>query len=102
LSGGLAGEGMGLPENIEDLLAENEALLLEPRDEYDSCVVGIGYRFHAGPLAVYSIPKTIKVMKGWGMDEDEAQEFFDFNTLGAWMGDGTPVFVHLFSEGLQP
>jgi hypothetical protein len=94
-------EAMGLPENIEDLLAENDAYLLEPRDEYDSCIVGIGYRFSTGPLAVYSIPRTLKVMEGWGMDEEEAPEFFDFNTLGAWIGEGTPFFIHLFAEGLQ-
>ena len=89
---------MGLPDHVEDVLADNEACLLEPRDEYDDCVIGIGYRFSAGPLAVYSIPKVLKVMQGWGMDDQEAQEFFEYNTIGAWMGDGTPIFIHLFGE----
>ena len=89
---------MGLPDHVEDALGENEACLMEPRDEYDDCVIGIGYRFSEGPLAVYSIPKVLKVMQGWGMDDQEAQEFFEYNTIGAWMGDGTPIFVHLFEE----
>ena len=89
---------MALPEDVEEVLAENEACLLEPRDEYAACIVGIGYRMSAGPLAVYSIPLVLKVMEGWGMDEEEAQEFFEFNTIGAWMGDGTPMFVHLFDR----
>ena len=89
---------MGLPDHVEDTLADNEACLLEPRDEYDDCVIGIGYRCSAGPLAVYSIPKVLKVMQGWGMDDQEAQEFFEYNTIGAWMGDGTPIFIHLFEE----
>ena len=89
---------MGLPDYVEDTLGENEACLLEPRDEYDDCVIGIGYRCSAGPLAVYSIPKVLKVMQGWGMDDLEAQEFFEYNTIGAWMGDGTPIFIHLFEE----
>ena len=89
---------MGLPDNVEDTLADNEACLLEPRDEYDDCVIGIGYRCSAGPLAVYSIPKVLKVMQGWGMDDQEAQEFFEYNTIGCWMGDGTPIFIHLFEE----
>jgi hypothetical protein len=88
---------MSLPEEVEEALAENEALLLEPRDEYDACIVGIGFRFSAGPLAVYSIRAVLKVMEGWGMDETEAEEFFNFNTLGAWMGDGTPIFIYLLS-----
>jgi hypothetical protein len=32
------------------------------------------------------------------MDDLEAQEFFEYNTIGCWMGDGTPIFVHLFGE----
>lgn len=89
---------MRLPRDIEDVLAENDACLLEPRDEYDACIIGIGYRFSEGPLAVYSIPMVLKVMEGWGMDEQEAQEYFEYNTIGAWMGDGTPIFIHPFSE----
>ena len=89
---------MRLPRDIEDVLAENDACLLEPRDEYDACIIGIGYRFTEGPLAVYSIPMVLKVMEGWGMDEQEAQEYFEYNTIGAWMGDGTPIFIHPFSE----
>ena len=88
---------MSLPEEIEEVLADNEAVLLEPRDEYDACIIGIGCRFSSGPLAVYSMPKVLKVMEGWGMDEDGAQEYFNFNTLGAWMGNGTPLFVELFN-----
>ena len=86
-----------MSEDLEEVLAENDACLLEPRDEYDACIIGIGYRFTEGPLAVYSIPQVLAVMQGWGMDEQGAQEYFEFNSLGAWMGDGTPIFVNLFS-----
>jgi hypothetical protein len=27
------------------------------------------------------------------MTEDEAEEYFEFNVIGAWVGHGTPVFV---------
>ena len=27
------------------------------------------------------------------MDEDEAEEYFEFNVVGGWVGHGTPVFV---------
>ena len=86
-----------MDESLEEVLAENEALLLEPRADYDSCIIGIGYRFSTGPLAVYSIPLILKVMEGWGMTGEEAQEFFEYNTLGAWMGEGTPLFMHPFT-----
>ena len=80
-------------EDAEELLAENDALLLEPREEYDSCIIVVGYRFSEGPLAVYSIPKVLRVLENSGMEPEEAEEFFNFNTLGAWMGDGTPIFI---------
>ena len=92
---------MSLPEDVEEVLGENEALLLEPRDEYDACIIGVGCRFNSGPLAVYSIPMVLKVMQGWGMDEEAALENFEHNTIGAWMGDGTPLFVHLFPQPLE-
>lgn len=46
------------------------------------------------PLALYNYDACLKVLQERdGMDEAEALEFFDFNVLGAWMGDGTPMFV---------
>jgi hypothetical protein len=29
-----------------------------------------------------------------GMDEDDAREWYEYNILGGWMGDATPVFLH--------
>ena len=82
-------------DEIEDILSEGEALLMEPRDQYDSCLIGVGYRFHDGPLAVYDMDKVLSVL-GEEMSEGDAQEWFEYNTLGAWMGNGTPIFVRLF------
>ena len=33
------------------------------------------------------------------MNEEEAEEYFEFNILGSWMGEGTPIFVHLEENG---
>jgi hypothetical protein len=27
------------------------------------------------------------------MSDEEAVEWFDFNIIGAWVGDGTPCFI---------
>ena len=80
---------MSLPEDVEEELEGSAAQRLEPSDLYDPCVIGLGYRFHDGPLLVYSMPKVIAL---------QGEEYFNFNTLGAWMGEGTPLFVHLFGE----
>lgn len=32
------------------------------------------------------------------MSEEEAEEFFEFNTQGAWVGKRTPVFLTLLED----
>ncbi len=67
----------------------SQALLLEPRKDYDKCMVAT-----KDGRAVYSRRKVIKVlMKRDGMDADDATEFFEYNIEGAYMGEWTPIFV---------
>ena len=85
---------MTLAELIEVLEDENpEALFMEPRGEFDACIVGLGYRFFDGPLAIYSVDKVLGVLMADGMDEEEAEEHFGYNVIGGWVGEGTPLFV---------
>jgi hypothetical protein len=86
---------MTLTEILEHLAEYGEeALLMEPRSEYDNCIIGVGHRFHDGPLAIYSCERIIAVLQADGMDEEDAVEWFDFNIIGGWNGAGTPIFVH--------
>lgn len=63
-------------------------------DGFESCVVGMLRRFNDDPLVLLDANKCIRVlMERDGMDEEEAREFFEFNTIGAWAGPGTPAFV---------
>lgn len=64
-------------------------------DGHEDALVGIAYRFGLEPLACYSIDKITEKLQQDGMTEEEAQEFFDFNIIGAWVGEGTPIFVWL-------
>ena len=87
---------MDLHEIVETLeeYSDESPLLMEPRSDYDPCLVGIGYRFKDGPLAVYDINKVLKVLQTRdGMSEEGSEEFFQFNIVGGWLGDGTPMFI---------
>lgn len=84
-------------EHITEAFEDSEALLL-PRAEYDHCMVGIGYRFNAVPLAVYDIERVLQVLEKDGMTEEEAIEWYEYNIIGGWVGDGTPIFINLFQE----
>jgi hypothetical protein len=33
-----------------------------------------------------------------GMTEEQAMEYFDFNVVGAWMGETTPIFLYTGEE----
>ena len=79
--------------NILEYLVEynSEVTFMVPR--YDECILGIGYRFNDGPLAIYSIEQVLAVLGSDGMDGEEAVEWFDFNVIGGWNGPGTPIYV---------
>jgi hypothetical protein len=64
-------------------------------DGYEDCIAGIVERFGQESIVCYDKEKVLKKLQDDGMEEDEAIEFFYFNQLGAWMGEGTPCFITL-------
>lgn len=74
----------------EELGLDEEALFM---DGYDDCILGVCEQFGRPSVVAYDRDKVLAKLRADGMDEQEAQEFFDFNQLGAWMGDFTPVFI---------
>jgi hypothetical protein len=45
-------------------------------------------------LVVYDVRKILRLLRVRdGMSRDEAQEFFDFNIAGSWVGEQTPVWL---------
>ena len=95
---GVSGENR---HHLDALFEDGETLFLEPRDKYDTCIIGVGFRFSDGPLAVYAIPRVLKVLQRTrGLTEEEAEEFFEFNIVGAWAGEGTPIFTRPLGPGL--
>jgi hypothetical protein len=63
-------------------------------DGFDKAVIGIGQRCGAKDIIVYDALKCINILvERDGMIFEEAREFFEFNTLGAWVGEETPMFV---------
>lgn len=66
-------------------------------DGYDNAIIGIASRFGMNDVACYDYDKVIAEMVSGGMTEEEADEFFQFNQIGAWLGENTPVFVRLLT-----
>jgi hypothetical protein len=80
-------------DKILDRWEDDEFIVLEDRVQYDHCLVGVVERFGMSPVLCYDYDKVIAMHVKEGMTREEAVEYFDFNTIGAWMGDRTPVFI---------
>ena len=79
-----------IKEKIEEVIGEDENILLA--DGFEDAFVGIGRQF-GKPFAVYDRFKCIEILIKEGMSEEEAEEYFQYNTEGAWVGDQTPIFL---------
>lgn len=58
---------------------------------YD-CIVGVVRRFN-DTFVLYDRERVLQKMVDGGMSYEDAVEFFEFNQVGAWMGDATPAFL---------
>ena len=72
----------------------DDVLLLEPRSDFDKCIIGVVSRFH-DRFVLYSKACIISTL----MEEDDedaresALEHFEFNIIGGWVGETTPAFL---------
>jgi len=65
---------------------------------FDDAIIGIGRRCGQPDLAVYSVQKCIAILESTkGLDYLDAVEYFEFNVVGAWVGEDTPIFVEEMS-----
>ena len=79
----------------------DEGVLLA--DGFDRAFLGVGQQFRNAYVAVYDRGECIRIISeqlGEPLSEDEAreqaEEYFDFNVQGAWVGDQTPIFIDRF------
>lgn len=62
----------------------------------EEAIIGRVERFGMDPLILLDRDKCISIfIERDGMEPEEAEEFFEFNVIGAWMGEGTPCFATL-------
>lgn len=61
-------------------------------DGYDDAIIGVELDYE--PRVVYDQNKIIDIlMAEHKMTDEEAQEFFDFNIAGSYVGQQTPIYV---------
>lgn len=78
----------------EELL--DGCLVMEPRDMYDPCIVGVVERM-GNRFALYSRAKVLAALAAEFAEDDDpwtaAQEWYDFNSNGGWYGENTWAFL---------
>ena len=73
--------------------AEEEVVLWEG---LNAAVIGYAYRCGQPPVALYDRQKCIGLLvEGGCSDRAEAEEFFEYNIAGAWVGELTPMIAVL-------
>lgn len=84
-----------LEEAIEDICGPDDMPLMA--DGFDDAVIGMCMKTM---VLIYDHEKIITIlMVRDGMTREEAYEFFDYNILGAYVGDKTPIYgLNLFAE----
>ena len=58
-------------------------------DGFDDAIIGVE---DDSMRLIYSVSKCIEILVAQGMSEEDAVEYFHFNTKGAWVGDKTPIW----------
>jgi hypothetical protein len=62
-------------------------------DGYNDCILGTCLRFGQEPIVAYDLEKVLLKLESDGLTREEAVEWFEFNQIGAWVGDLTPCFI---------
>ena len=87
---------------LEIILEQYSDEELLSADGFENAVIGVAYDKSTSTYKlVYSRTQCIKtLMNRDGMSYEEASEYFDFNVEGAYVGEGTPIYVddEMFEE----
>ena len=77
--------------------ARQRAFALCPSVRYHAtliaAIVGLGMRCSSEPVVVYDYDLLVDCFVQGGMDHEDAEEWVQFNILGAYVGERTPIVL---------
>lgn len=68
-------------------------------DGFDDAVIGIDSK---DMRVVYDYDRMVRILMEQGMDELTANEHLEYNVLGSYMGEMTPIYIDYFPVQLTP
>jgi len=82
-----------IPATLDDLREQNPDALLA--DGLEDAFIGVAVRCGQPALAVYCVAKAVGILtRRDNMTAEEALEFLEFNSVGAWAGENTPIWFY--------
>jgi hypothetical protein len=67
-------------------------------DSFDGAIIGVAVGCDSGRVA-YDTSKMAEILvERDGMTEDEAWEYLEFNTFGAYVGENTPLYIERLDD----
>jgi hypothetical protein len=85
-----------IDEWVDENHADSEILLAE---QFEEAFIGIAYQFDK-PIAVFDRAKCIEILMR-DMSHEDAEDYFQFNVEGAYVGPNTPAFLHRFDPDAE-
>ena len=72
-------------------------------DGLEEAIIGVGGRMNMPDVLIYSYEKCEQIfMEKEGWTHEEAVEWMEFNVVGTWVGETTPIFVHEIPVFMKP
>jgi len=91
-------EQIAAHERLREKLAEIDPDMLMA-DGFEGAIVGVASRCAMPPVVVYDRAKCIDILvERDGMAHEEAEEYFEFNCAGAYVGERTPIYIELLTD----
>ena len=82
---------------LDDLAELNPDALLA--DGLTAAFIGYTINHHHAHVAVYDAAKCVDILvQRDGMTHEGAEEFLEFNTFSAYVGENGPIYVRLLEE----
>ena len=88
---------MNRRKTIEEyLLNESEALFA---DGFDDAILGVSVGISARNVVVYDYDRCVEIlMQKDKMSYEDAIDYIEYNTISAYVGEFTPIFVKTFDS----
>lgn len=83
-----------IDESWDDLSKYNNEMLFL-NDYSANSLVGLLFKHETNIVAVYDDYLCVQSLIEEGMEEEEAIEYFEYNTRGSYVGENTPAFLTL-------